>query len=213
MTKVARGRPRKALLSRELIISTALKQIDAGKDFSMSKIARELGVHVSSLYNHVDDREGLLEAIRSHIAQEYPVPPLAELEWEEAVQVVTVTIQTAYSAHPKLIPHLATLPVSAPEIRATYEELANILLAAGFSSYDAATAILMIDTLALGSALVRDEHATVAGSTAPSPFPDEVQVIWERNADVEQAAFRLGLDGLIAGLRARLTPSTVSHPE
>ncbi len=73
---MARGRPRKALLSRELIVETALRLIDAGEDLNLSHIARELSVHVSSLYNHVADREGLIEDLRVQIAHEYPVPPL-----------------------------------------------------------------------------------------------------------------------------------------
>ena len=52
-------------LSRELIIETALGQIDraGAQGLSMRSLAQELGVEAMSLYRYVHGREDLLEGV------------------------------------------------------------------------------------------------------------------------------------------------------
>lgn len=204
-----RGRPRKALLSPELIVDTALRQIDAGEQLSMSRVARELGVHVSSLYNHVDDRGGLIELLRLRIAHEYPVPPLDGMNWQEMLRAVAVTIHDAFAAHPRLIPYLAITPVSSPEIVDIYARLAEVMLQAGHRATSAALAIRMIDSLALGTALVNSTEAvpwkhTTAGGQALL----EASETWEDEPALTAEAFAHGLRYIIAGLEAELEART-----
>ena len=49
-------RPRSPLLSIEAIVNTALSLVDASGDFSFPKVAKELGVSQSALYNYIDNR-------------------------------------------------------------------------------------------------------------------------------------------------------------
>lgn len=67
MTKASRRSSRSAAgrLSRELIIETALGQIDRSgpQGLSMRSLAQELGVEAMSLYRYVHGREDLLEGV------------------------------------------------------------------------------------------------------------------------------------------------------
>lgn len=198
---MARGRPRKSLLSSELIVDTAMRLIDDGELLNLSRIARELSVHVSSLYNHVGDREGLIELLRLRIAEEYPVPPLDGLIWQETIRAVASTIHAAFAAHPGLIPYLATTPVSAPEITTVYTKLAESMLHAGHTPTSAARSIRMLDSLALGTALVT--------SSEPPAWTDDSEggraligalPHWGDELALTNDAFARGLEFLIAGL-------------
>ncbi|UOQ57473.1 TetR/AcrR family transcriptional regulator C-terminal domain-containing protein [Leucobacter allii] len=200
-----RGRPRKALLSVDLIVDTAMRQIDAGEQLSMSRVARELGVHVSSLYNHVDDRDGLIELLRLRIAHEYPVPPLDGLSWQQTLRAIALTIHDAFAAHPRLIPYLAVTPVSSPEIVEIYARLAEIMLDAGHRATSASLAIRMIDSLALGTALVNSTDAVPWKHTTPGGRALlEASEHWEDELAQTAEAFTRGLDYIVSGLEAEL---------
>ncbi|NUT50476.1 MAG: TetR family transcriptional regulator, partial [Saccharothrix sp.] len=66
-----RGRPPKgeSRLSREAIVQATLRVIDAEgvSAVSMRAVGRVLGVDAKSLYNHVDGKDGLLDAVAEHI--------------------------------------------------------------------------------------------------------------------------------------------------
>lgn len=188
-----------------MIVDTAMRTIDAGTPLSMSHIARELSVHVSSLYNHVGDRDGLIELLRVRIAEEYPVPPLDGLDWQAAVRSVATTIHAAFLAHPGLIPYLASTPVSSREIVEIYAQLAQSMVDAGHSPERAVVTIRMIDTLALGTALAR--------SSAPAQWNDQspggrlllqAERGWDDDRDRSGEAFELSLQFILAGLEREL---------
>ncbi|MFC8826493.1 TetR/AcrR family transcriptional regulator [Streptomyces sp. NPDC057137] len=66
-----RGRPPKgaAQLSRESIVEATLRVVDAEgvSAVGMRSVARSLGVDAKSLYNHVEGKDGLLDALAEHI--------------------------------------------------------------------------------------------------------------------------------------------------
>ena len=70
----------RAPLNRALIAETALSLIDErGLDqLSMRKLGAELGVEAMSLYNHVDNKDDLLDAVADrlyeHILDAYTEP-------------------------------------------------------------------------------------------------------------------------------------------
>lgn len=91
-------------LSRARIAETALAFIDEhGLDqLSMRKLGAELGVEAMSLYNHVDNKDDLLDAVTDVLYEEvlvaYGEP---DGEWRErAVHLANCYVASA-SAHPK----------------------------------------------------------------------------------------------------------------
>ncbi len=108
------GRPKKvregdAVLTRELIVTTALRMADAdGIDkLSMRRLAAELDCGVMSLYHYVADKEGLIEALVDEVAGEV-VPPRDGAGWREAAEGIARSTLDAQLRHPWAIPVWST---------------------------------------------------------------------------------------------------------
>jgi AcrR family transcriptional regulator len=94
-------------LSRERILLTAilLADKDGLESLSMRKIAQELGVQAMSLYNHVANKDELLDGIVDIVIGEIEVPDLG-VYWQTAMR------RRAHSAHEVLLRHpWATMPI------------------------------------------------------------------------------------------------------
>ncbi len=94
-------------LSRERILIAAIQIADKGgfESLSMRKIAQSLGVQAMSLYNHVANKDDLLDGIVDIVIGEIEVPDL-RLDWQTAMR------RRANSAHDVLLRHpWATMPI------------------------------------------------------------------------------------------------------
>ena len=146
------ARPHQPILSRDLIITTALDLIDRTGRFTLPELAHRLGVSVSSLYHHVEGRAGIVEGIRGHLAALMTAP--TEPDWQDAVVHWATSYRDAFAAHPAAIPLLVGQTVSDPVTLAQYDQLAELLqVRAGLTGDDLVVAITMLDTLCLGAAL------------------------------------------------------------
>ena len=87
-------------LSRDRVLATAVAMADEhGVDeLSMRKLAKELGYEVMSLYNHVTNKDDLLDGMVDAVAGEIVMPD-DDLGWKAAVR------QVAMSAHDALVRH------------------------------------------------------------------------------------------------------------
>jgi AcrR family transcriptional regulator len=87
-------------LSRERVLDAALRMADREgiEALSMRKLAQELGVKAMSLYNHVTNKDDILDAIVDIVISEIEVPDLG-LDWKTAMR------QRAISAHAVLLRH------------------------------------------------------------------------------------------------------------
>jgi AcrR family transcriptional regulator len=87
-------------LSRERILLAAMRLADEGgiEALSMRKLAQELGVKAMSLYNHVADKDDLLNGIVDIVVGEIEVPVL-DIDWKTAMR------RRAISAHEMLLRH------------------------------------------------------------------------------------------------------------
>jgi AcrR family transcriptional regulator len=146
------ARPRQPILSRDLIITTALELIDRTGRFTLPELAKRLGVSVSSLYHHVDGRADIVEGIRGRLVALMTAP--TEPDWRDAVVHWATSYRDAFAAHPAAIPLLVGQTVSDPATLAQYDQLAEVLQTrAGLTGDDLVVAITMLDTLCLGAAL------------------------------------------------------------
>src|SRR5262245_18020984 len=87
-------------LSRDRVITAALALADEGgvEALSMRRLADDLGVKAMSLYNHVANKDDLLDAIVDAAMTEIIVPP-ADTEWRRQVREIAI------SAHETLLRH------------------------------------------------------------------------------------------------------------
>ncbi|MEO0827574.1 MAG: TetR/AcrR family transcriptional regulator [Cyanobacteria bacterium J06635_15] len=89
-----------APLSRERVLRSALCLADEGgiEALSMRKLAQVLGVKAMSLYNHVANKDDILDGIVDIVVSEIEVPSL-EMDWKTAMR------RRANSAHGALLRH------------------------------------------------------------------------------------------------------------
>ncbi len=94
-------------LSRERILLAAIQLADKSgiESLSMRNLAQELGVQAMSLYNHVANKDDLLDGIVDIVISEIEVPDLG-IDWQTAMR------RRAQSAHAVLLRHpWATMPI------------------------------------------------------------------------------------------------------
>ena len=97
----APNRPRRETLTRERVLHAALDLADErGIDaLSMRELGRHLGVDAMSLYNHVDNKDDLLNGIVDLVVGEIDLPP-DEVDWSDAMRTRALCAQAAFTRHP-----------------------------------------------------------------------------------------------------------------
>jgi AcrR family transcriptional regulator len=121
-------------LSRERVLLAALRLADAEglEALSMRNLAQELGVKAMSLYNHVKNKDDLIDGIVDIVVGEIEVPDF-KLDWKTAMR------RRAISAHEVLLRHpWATMPIVSrinvgPAILQYVDATLGCLHKAGFS--------------------------------------------------------------------------------
>jgi AcrR family transcriptional regulator len=122
-------------LSRDRVLRAAIDLADdAGIDaLSMRRLGQALGVEAMSLYNHVANKEDILNGIVDLVVSEFELPPPGS-DWKAAIR------RTAISAHEVLVRHpwaasLMLSPARVSPARLRYMEgILRSLREGGFSA-------------------------------------------------------------------------------
>lgn len=115
----AMARPRKPLLSRERIVTTASALVDSEGLAAVStrRLAAELGVSGPSLYNHFRTKDEILEAVADAVSAQIDLSMFDETDgrdWRTALHDWAVSYREALSDHPNIVPVLARGPGRRP---------------------------------------------------------------------------------------------------
>lgn len=107
MSRNGQARPRKRGLSRKRVLANALRIADKqGVDaLSMRKLAESLGVEAMSLYNHVQNKEDVLDGIVDLVIQEFEMPSQTK-HWKIALQECVLSTYETLLKHPWAAPML-----------------------------------------------------------------------------------------------------------
>ncbi|MBO0896533.1 TetR/AcrR family transcriptional regulator C-terminal domain-containing protein [Arthrobacter sunyaminii] len=135
---------RKARLSRELVLGTALELVDANglEALSMRRLAQELHCDPMSLYRYAENRAALLAGVEELVFNKLTIR-LDELDWQAQLRRIAHDVRVLALQHPNTVPLLVTRPLSTPlglRPRGTLRPLERILallMKAGFSPEDA----------------------------------------------------------------------------
>ena len=97
MSREKKRRP----LSRERVLRAAIKLADEGgiEALSMRKLAKELGVEAMSLYNHVANKDEILDGIIDVVASEADLPPDG-VSWKTASRQSAISTRDVFLRHP-----------------------------------------------------------------------------------------------------------------
>ncbi|WP_042363835.1 TetR/AcrR family transcriptional regulator [Streptacidiphilus neutrinimicus] len=206
------GRPSRALLTRERIALAALQVVDEeGPDgLTMRALAERLGVKAASLYNHVESKDALVDAVSELVNEEIDHSRLADPDWRAGLAAYARGYRAVFLRHPNTIALLARRRVEADRALRGYDALLALLGRAGLSAADAAEVAAALDYLVLGSAL---ETFTAGFTRAPEAYrpdypalADALDASFARGggaAGLDDRGFELGLRLLLDGVAGR----------
>ncbi|MGN6427667.1 TetR/AcrR family transcriptional regulator C-terminal domain-containing protein [uncultured Leifsonia sp.] len=214
------GRPRTTVLTRTLIAEAALRLLDeSGADgFTMSRLAQALRVRPSALYNHVDGKEDVIAGVRELISDRIDVSAFADRPWDAAMLHWAHSYRVAFATHPPTIALLATLPLTgARRTMRMYDTVVAAMVRGGWPEAEVLPTIVAVESFILGSALdavapgdmfdpAGEEDAVPAFASA---YAARAAAIGD--APPADGAFAVGLNALLAGLRARFAELTASR--
>jgi len=197
-----------ATLTRDSIVETAIAIADRdGFDAAtLRRIAGELGVHVTSLYNHVETRDAVTDGIVERLIEEADLP-VEPVGWEQWVRCFVGNLGEVAERHPGAFVALQHRPVQGAQATATFEVALAAFARAGLTPEDAygalkATAFVAISIgieKSLASAGVLAE--THLEELSPAEFP-HVYAIGDTESGDEAWSFTL--ETLVSGLRAQV---------
>jgi AcrR family transcriptional regulator len=141
-------------LTRERVLSAALNLADrAGIEMlTMRNLGHELGVEAMSLYNHVANKEDIIDGIVDLVFGEIPLPP-DQAGWKAAMRQRGISVREALLRHPwaTSLMHARTNP--GPANLRHHDSLLGTFRTAGFTLVMAAHAVSVIDSYIYGFAL------------------------------------------------------------
>ena len=125
---------RRVRLNSERVLAAAVALADRiGIDaLSMRRLATELDVVPMSLYNHVANKEALLDGMVEVIVGEID-PPIAGAEWTTTVRERVLSARRVLLRHPWARSVLETRTASTPTVLAYQESFIGIFLAGGLT--------------------------------------------------------------------------------
>jgi AcrR family transcriptional regulator len=195
-------------LSRDRIITTAVAMADRDgfEGVTLRRIAAELGVHVTSLYNHVPTRDAVTDGIIERLIEEAKLPT-SPVPWEEWARSFFTALGTLATTHPGAFTALERRPVQGPRAAASFEVALEAFTRAGLAPADAYGAVKTVSLTSLAVALERgmatrgEVSETDIENLPPEAFPEIRRVAGI--ADPE-AAWSFSLETLVSGLRAQV---------
>ena len=195
------ARPRKAILTRDIIGRAAVDLVEAGNDLQMNPLAESLGVRVSSLYHHVDGRAGVIHAMRQVLSAQYRFDTDAEGPWEEVLRRALKSAWRMYADHPRVLQLMVTVVIDEPQVLELYEVLGSALTRAGIPDNELLTTMETLDAFIFGAALDRLSPDRLIAPRSPqlARLVERHPVGRDRNTQL----FDRGLSLIIAGITAR----------
>ncbi|XVQ14877.1 TetR/AcrR family transcriptional regulator [Spirillospora sp. CA-255316] len=203
-------------LTRDLIVDAAITVIerDGSRALSMRKIASELDVGVMSLYNHVPNKDALLEAVADTVLAGLDVPASAtapDRDWKLNARTLVAAFRATARRHPRTMHLVLTSPVSAKSARHATRRVLALLAGAGFDDETSVRALRAIVAYMMGAQMLQDGAVTMAqglpGDLAeagidvdPAETPHVAALFDELTRPDPEAEFELGLEMLLSAL-------------
>jgi AcrR family transcriptional regulator len=202
------GRPQ---LTRARIVAAAVELADREGlgAVTLRRLASQLRVHVTSLYNHVQDKDEVLDGIVESLIAEANLPT-GNIGWDQWIRQFAAAIRAVAHRHPGAFTAFHHRAVHGRRAAESTEAALAAFLSAGFSLTEACGAIKSASLAVLG--LVLDDLAnlrtpglrTDLSDLAPERFP----LFHEAKAIATQVdASSYLIDALVKGFAANLRAS------
>jgi AcrR family transcriptional regulator len=141
-------------LSRERVLRAALRLADEEgiESLSMRKLAQELGVKAMSLYNHVTNKDDILDGIIDMVISEIELPDLT-IDWKIAMRRRSISAHAVLLSHPWATMAIVSRLNAGPAMLRYVDATLGCLREAGFSFEMADHAWNVIDSHIYGFTL------------------------------------------------------------
>jgi AcrR family transcriptional regulator len=213
-----RRRPRGAEpLSRERVLATAIALADRDgiEAISMRRLAQELGVDPMSLYNHVRDKDDLLDGVADAIVAEIELPAARD-DWQATLRAMILSARATMLRHPWAARAIESRIQPGPATLRYMDAVFGTLLDGGFSIELGHHALHVLGSRVLGFTqdLWNDSPDTRADPAAQELMARQLAAAFPRIGELALAAshegglggcdddveFAFGLDLIVDGL-------------
>ncbi|HSL01360.1 MAG TPA: TetR/AcrR family transcriptional regulator C-terminal domain-containing protein [Rubrobacteraceae bacterium] len=200
-------------LSRERVLKAAVDFVDREglEALSMRRLGAELGVEAMSLYNHVPNKDALLDGMVEVILGELEIPS-ENGDWEERVRGGYRAFRRLAHEHPNVFPLLVNRPPRTMDGVWLVEEFLRTLREAGFDNRTALHAFRALSSYTFGYAMaeIRGFALELEGVRSgvqkipPREFPRISELKPYLQGIDHDAEFEFGLDVILGGLRGKI---------
>ena len=156
MTQQAKApRRRRAPLTRERVLRGALALVDAGGEeaLTMRNLGKKLGVEAMSLYNHVANKEDIVDGLVEIVFSEIEVPTPGADDWQEAMRRRALSVREALNRHRWAVGLMEGRMNPGPATLRNHDAVMGCLREAGFPFRAAVHALSVMDAYIYGFAL------------------------------------------------------------
>jgi AcrR family transcriptional regulator len=221
-------------LTRGQIVQAAIGLLDAEglEGLNMRALGQRLGSAATAVYWHVGSKENLIALASDQAWNEIPLPDLEALGWRESARQMATGLYAMLTRHPWLLQAFGSFLIfSTGKARHDDHSLA-IFEAAGFVGAEADQATATVFTYVLGNALgpaaaasltrklgrgsdgselIRDNIAEAKVIAAQFPrLRTRIETGAAEYGAAPENSFEIGLQAILVGLEAQLTPSVRS---
>jgi AcrR family transcriptional regulator len=165
------NRRRRAPLTRERVLRAALALADEGghEALSMRNVGKKLGVEAMSLYNHVANKEDILDGLVDIVFSEITVSSPGEIDWKTAMRKRAISVREALNRHRWAVGLMEGRMAPGPASLRNHDAVMGCLREAGFPFRAAVHASSVIDAYIYGFALQE--------KNLPFETPDQVSEV------------------------------------
>jgi AcrR family transcriptional regulator len=155
------------------VLQAALEIADAGgfHSLSMRKVAAKLGVEAMSLYNHVANKEDIVDGLVDIVFGEIEVPSPGEGDWKAAMRRRAISTREALNRHRWAVGLMEGRMSPGPASLRNHDAVMGCLREAGFAFRAAVHALSVMDAYIYGFALQE--------KNLPFETPDQVSKVME----------------------------------
>ena len=212
--------PRRQPVTRARVIEAALKIMDSEglEAVTMRRVGRELGVEAMSLYNHVQDKDDILDGISERVMSKFEIPPSTD-DWREDARAMAREWRRLLGLHPGVMQLFAERhkPLESLAAYRPMDGALDVLRRTGLSARESAQAFNALGGYIMG--FVMTEQGLMPGHS-PEEHAGHLEAVIEalRGAGLPRLLecfpyfaecstdeqFEFGLDLMVRGLEAKL---------
>ncbi len=206
-------------MTRERIITAAVELVDQNglEGLSMRKLGAALGVEAMSLYNHVDNKDDVLDGVLDSVLRTV-VEPDPTAAWQVRLRLLSHEFRKVSLCHPGVLPMFSSRRMS-PNGFMAIASIHEILRDAGFGADRSVDAFVFVASFILGYAQIDVGRHVIRQAGRQTDYeswsePEHAPSVAlglelvARDWDVE---FDRNIDLMIEGLSAMLAASPVDH--